>query len=73
MTDKYEKRRIYGAFYCCKRLKMLEYLLKQGFTVAHTAPDATNDKYRVWYFVNSKSLENAVNAFYEEYFSKNNG
>lgn len=69
--DKYEYRRIKGKAYCCKRLKMLEWLVKRGFMPVNKAPDKDNPTYMVWYFDNSSALEEAVNEYYRRYYVDN--
>lgn len=51
--------------YCCKRLRLLEYLLSKDFEPYATVPDANNYKYKNWLFHNSEELELAL----DEYFS----
>lgn len=55
--------------YICKRLRLLEYLIKRGFEVKATIPEPTNPKYCNWIFDNSDELEMAL----DEYFSENRG
>lgn len=52
--------------YVCKRLRLLEYLMRRGFAPITDVPDPTNWKYRHWIFENSPALETAL----EEYFEK---
>lgn len=52
--------------YTCKRLRMLEYLKKSGFSPYATIPDPTNDKYNWWLFENSPEFEQCVNAYFEQ-------
>lgn len=66
--DKYEYRQIKGKYYCCKRLKMLEWLINEGFRPTHKAPDINNPTYTVWFFDNSDGLEEAVNEYYRRYY-----
>lgn len=56
----------HGEVYCCKRLRLLEYLLDKGFKPYTTIPDSQNWKYRNWLFKNSKELERVI----EDYFKK---
>lgn len=56
----------HGEVYCCKRLRLLEYLLDKGFKPYATTPDATNWKYKNWLFTNSEELEMAL----DNYFNK---
>lgn len=53
-------------YYTCKRLRLLEYLVKLGFKPAETIPDAENPKYNWWLFKNTVELETAV----ADYFKK---
>ena len=52
--------------YTCKRLRMLEYLTKKGYTPFATIPDPTNSKYNWWLFENSPTFEACVNAYFEQ-------
>jgi hypothetical protein len=56
----------HGEFYCCKRLRLLEYLMKRGFEPIKDIPDPYNWKYRQWIFKNNEQLEEAL----EEYFNQ---
>ena len=55
-------------FYTCKRLRMLEYLKKEGFVPFMTLPDVNNPRYNVWRFKNTPELEEAI----DRYFGKAN-
>ena len=55
----------HGKYYCCKRLRLLQFLLEQGFEPAQTIPDATNWRYKNWLFENSDALEAAIEKFFE--------
>ena len=50
--------------YTCKRLRMCEYLIKQGFTPTATIPDATNPRYNWWLFDNTPDLMAAVDEYF---------
>lgn len=56
----------HGEYYTCQRLRLLEYLMKRGFTPVTDVPDPKNWKYRHWIFKNSEELE----AVLVEYFDK---
>ena len=56
----------HGEVYCCKRLRLLEYLLSKGFQPYTVIPDSQNWKYKNWLFKNSKELEIAL----DNYFNK---
>lgn len=58
--------------YTCKRLRMCEYLIKQGFTPTATIPDATNPRFNWWLFEQSPELETAVNTYFELLKSRTN-
>lgn len=52
--------------YTCKRLRMLEYLKKKGYTPIATIPDPTNDRYNWWIFENSPTFEACVSEYFEQ-------
>lgn len=54
----------HGEYYCCKRLRLLQYLLEAGFEPETTIPDPTNYKYKWWRFKNSDALEAAIDDFF---------
>lgn len=51
-------------FYTCKRLRLLEYLKKEGFMPYLTLPDVNNPRYNVWRFKNSPELEDAIERYF---------
>ena len=53
-------------FYTCKRLRLLEHLLKLGFKPVKTIPDAENIKFKWWLFDNTPALQDAL----DKYFNK---
>ena len=55
----------HGKEYCCKRWRMLTYLMERGFTPIKVIPDATRVNYKNWIFENSPELEQVI----EEYFN----
>ena len=57
----------HGKNYVCKRLKLLEYLLKEGFEPVKTIPDADNWKFKNWIFVNSVELEDALASYFMQF------
>lgn len=50
--------------YICKRLKLLDFLMKRGFEPIDTIPDAMNPKFRWWTFHKTPELMNAVEEYY---------
>ena len=60
----------HGSHYTVKRLRLLEYLMRHGFTPVVTIPDPTNYKYNWWQFENSPELEDAIERYFEELKSK---
>lgn len=62
----------HGEYYTCKRLRFLEYLIRNGFTPCATIPDPTNYRYNWWQFKNSAELEECVNRYFENLKNKNN-
>lgn len=52
--------------YACKRLRMLEYLKRHGFTPTATIPDPTNARYNWWLFENTPEFEACVSAYFEQ-------
>ncbi|MBQ2408864.1 MAG: hypothetical protein II309_05465 [Bacilli bacterium] len=53
-------------YYTCKRLRLLEYLRKEGFLPYMTLPDVDNPKYNVWRFKNTPELEEAIDKYFKE-------
>lgn len=53
-------------FYYCKRLRLLDYLIRKGFRAVGTMPDANNPRYKVWKFENSPELEKALAEYFAE-------
>ena len=51
-------------YYTCRRLKLLDFLMKHGFEVVDTIPDAHNPKYNWWRFIKTPELLEAVNEYY---------
>lgn len=51
--------------YYCKRMRMLEFLLKRGFKPIGTLPDIRNPEYVVWAFEWDEAFDKVMN----EYFS----
>lgn len=52
--------------YTCKRLRMLEYLKKSGFSPFATIPDPTNDRYNWWLFENTPEFDACVKSYFEQ-------
>lgn len=51
--------------YVCKRLRMCEYLIKQGFKPTATIPDATNPRYNWWLFENTPEFYAEVQKYFD--------
>ena len=51
-------------YYICRRLKLLDYLQKSGFSVVDTIPDAQNPRYKCWRFVKTPELLAKVDEYY---------
>jgi hypothetical protein len=60
----------YKDIYTCKRMRMLEYLKKRGYTPYATIPDPTNARYNWWLFENSAEFEQCVNEYFAGLKSK---
>lgn len=56
----------HGEVYCCRRLRLLEYLLSKGFEPYATVPEAENYKFKNWLFKNSIELEEALTNYFEK-------
>lgn len=54
----------HGETYCCRRLRLLEYLLNKGFEPYATIPEPTNYKYKNWLFYNSPALERVITEYF---------
>ena len=54
----------HGKVFCCKRLRLLEYLRKKGFMPFATVPEVSNPKYYNWLFYNTPDLENAIKDYF---------
>lgn len=54
----------HGETYCCRRLRLLEYLLNKGFEPYKTIPDSQNWKYKNWLFNNSPELESTITEYF---------
>lgn len=55
----------HGQYYTCKRLRLLEYLLKRGHKPFKSVPDIYNWNYIHWVFVNTPKLEADVAEYFE--------
>jgi hypothetical protein len=53
-------------YYYCKRLRLLDYLIRKGFRAVGTMPDFNNPSYKVWKFENSPELEAALAEYFAE-------
>ena len=60
----------HGETYCCKRLRLLEFLLAEGFEPYTTVPDSQNWKYKNWLFHNSVELEAALDRYFNDINTK---
>ena len=58
--------RIHGKYYTCKRLRMLQYLLENGYEPFKTIPDPNDWKYKHWVFENTGiDFEQCVDQYFE--------
>lgn len=53
-------------YYICKRLRLLNYLLENGFKPYAETPDPNNIKMRWWLFSNSPELDVALNKYFNK-------
>jgi hypothetical protein len=53
-------------YYTCKRLRLLEHLLKLGFKPVKTIPDATNINFKWWLFDNTPALQDALYSYFKK-------
>lgn len=60
----------HGEQYCCKRWRMLSYLVERGFKPIKAIPDCTRADYKNWIFQNSDELEDAINEYFENLAKK---
>lgn len=51
-------------YYICKRLKLLDFLMKKGFEVIDVVPDAKNPLYNCWRFKRTPEILEAVDEYY---------
>ena len=51
--------------YLCKRWRMLEFLISEGFQPIQTLVDPENPRYKVWRFQNSPEFEQSVERYFE--------
>lgn len=51
-------------YYFCTRLRLLDFLLKKGFKVQATLPNARNPQFKCWMFDRTPDLLAAVDEFY---------
>lgn len=54
-------------YYTCKRLRLLQYLLENGFEPYAEIPDPTNYKMKWWLFKNDVELEEAIDKYFEKW------
>ncbi len=52
--------------YVCRKMRLCNYLLQQGFTYIKQCIDKDNPKFNIWLFKNTPELHIAI----EEYYSK---
>ena len=50
-------------YYVCKRMRLLEFLIKKGYVPIRTEPDIQNPKYNVWIYENSIELADAIEEY----------
>lgn len=65
-----ERMTKHGSEFCCKRWRMLTWLVEQGFKPIKTIPDATKPYYKNWIFENSIELENKIDEYFSEVVGK---
>ena len=63
MNDQRECK--YGKYFCCTRLRMLDYLTQKGFMYERVATDKTNPRMKNWIYRNSPELEDAITAYFK--------
>lgn len=51
-------------YYICKRLKLLDFLMKKGFEVIDVVPDVNNPLYNCWRFKRTPEILVAVDEYY---------
>lgn len=59
-----ERKCQHGEFYVCKRIRLLQYLMKSGFTPENSIPDPDNIKYKWWIFINTPELEDCIDKYF---------
>lgn len=59
-----EKKVRHGTEYCCKRWRMLTWLVERGFKPIKTIPDCRRPDYNNWIFKNSTELEDAIDTYF---------
>lgn len=60
----------HGNEYCCKRWRLLTYLVERGFTPVKTIPDCNRTDFKNWIFDNSPELEATIDEYFENLKSK---
>lgn len=56
----------HGNYYTCKRMRLLEYLLRNGYVPVETVPDPQNWKYKHWIFENTgEEFEACIERYFE--------
>jgi hypothetical protein len=53
-------------YYTVKRMRLLEYLMRHGFTPFTRVADPNNPKYSWWLFENTPELERCVEIYFAE-------
>ena len=65
------KKPRHGNTYCCRRLRMLEWLRSRGWMPYAVVPDCQNPKYSVWLFDNTQEgFEDDVYFYFTEVLKK---
>lgn len=54
-------------YYTCKRLRLLEYLMGNGFVPYAEIPDPTNTKFKWWLFKISPELNVVIDNYFKKY------
>lgn len=52
-------------YYYCKRLRMLEFLVKRGLRAVAVMPDKDNPRFNVWKFEKTPEFEKVLTEYLE--------
>lgn len=55
----------HGEYFCCTRLRMLDYLTERGHLYERVTTDKQNPLYKNWIFRNSPELEDDITAYFK--------